>query len=159
MRQKVGAELSFVSFSNQASNTNVFINTTGLSIGEHTLILESYDTESDGVESALKTDNVTIQVIQEVTDCPLATFTEEVEAKTIVSGEKSKWSLPEIDACEDTVQIVIVPDSLMLNYITYDEKSAEISYDGSLIPAVSTQNRFATISITLVNSAGSSSYE
>ena len=65
MRQKVGFELSFVSFANQASNTNVFI--TGLSIGEHTLILESYDTESDGVESALKTDNVTIQVIQEVT--------------------------------------------------------------------------------------------
>ena len=50
-------------------------------------------------------------------------------------------------------------DSILANYITYDEKSSKISYDGSLIQGASTQNRYAKIGITLANSAGSTSYE
>ena len=55
--------------------------------------------------------------------------------------------------------MAVQPDSILANYITYDENSSKISYDGSLIQGVSDQNLFAKIDITLTNSAGSTSYE
>ena len=49
------ANLSFVTFKNEASSTEVIINTEGISPGEHTLVLESFDA-SGSVKSTLKTD-------------------------------------------------------------------------------------------------------
>ena len=92
LRQSPGTELSFVSFENQTSATNVIIDTTSLSDGEYALVLETFDADSDGVESTLKIDTVTIVVISQATvteiGCPLPTFTEPLLTRTILSGEK-----------------------------------------------------------------------
>ena len=150
-----------MSFENQTSSTNVNIDTTGLAVAEYTLVLESFDADSDGVKSTLKIDTVTINVISRAAvGCPVATFTETLQVLTIVSGEKSEWTLPTIESCDRTLQKVTVqPDSILANYITYDDKSSKISYEGSLIQGASTQNRYAKIGITLTNSAGSTPYE
>ena len=61
MRQKVGSELSFVTFTNRATSTDVNFNTNGVSPVVYTLELESYDTSGD-VFSTLKTDKIIITV-------------------------------------------------------------------------------------------------
>ena len=43
MRQRSGAELSFVSLSNGASSTDVTIDGNDLALGDYELILESFD--------------------------------------------------------------------------------------------------------------------
>ena len=53
-----------MSFDNGTTSTDVVINTDGLSAGEHTLVLESFDKASDGVESTLKTDSITIVITE-----------------------------------------------------------------------------------------------
>ena len=40
------------------------IDTDGIELGEHTLFLESFDQASDGVESTLKTDSITIVITE-----------------------------------------------------------------------------------------------
>ena len=61
MRQKVGSELSFVTFTNRATSTDVIINTNGVLPGVYTLVLQSYDT-TGAVFSTLKTDTIIITV-------------------------------------------------------------------------------------------------
>ena len=63
LRQQADSELPFVSFINRASSTDVVIDTTGVLPGEYTLVLESYDANSDLPELTLKTDIVTIFVV------------------------------------------------------------------------------------------------
>ena len=72
------------------------INTTGLEVGEHTLVLESFDEASNGVESTLKTDSITIVIIESVP--ALATFTQSIAPASIISGIESDWTLPDIDS-------------------------------------------------------------
>ena len=55
-----------MSLLNVANSTDVVINTAGILPGEHTLVLESYDQDSDGVESTLKTDFVDIIITGQV---------------------------------------------------------------------------------------------
>ena len=70
MRQKVGSELSFVTFANGATSTDVIINSNGVSPGVYNLVLQSYDT--DGVVfSTLKTDTIIITVTD---PCPTTTL-------------------------------------------------------------------------------------
>ena len=57
---------------------------------EHSLSLESFDRNSGGVESALKTDTVTVIVL------PAAFFSEDVQTESIFSGEETEWTLPSI---------------------------------------------------------------
>ena len=114
LRQRPGSELSFVSFENNAvsASTNVIIDTTGLTTGEHTMVLQSFDENSDGVESTLKTDTIQIIIIEpeqggepvvfgEVeifyADPLLPYFTEVLELAVIYSGTKGSWTLPNID--------------------------------------------------------------
>ena len=47
LRQQAGSELSFVSLVNGAASTDVVIDTTGVLPGEYTLVLESFDTNSN----------------------------------------------------------------------------------------------------------------
>ena len=49
----------------------------------------------------------------------------------------------------------VLQDSLLLNYITFDESTLKMSYNGVLIQGVSTQSKFGKISITFADSAGS----
>ena len=108
IRQKIGEELSFVSLSNETTATDVIIDTAGLKQGEHTLILESFDQASDGVESTLKTDTIIVIVFEPpiediVSDPPtndiiedpsLACFADDLTVEVITSGEKVEWFLP-----------------------------------------------------------------
>ena len=61
LRQKAGSELSFVTLKNDASSTDVAINTTDLINGEYNLVLESFDTAFKTL--TLKTDTVKIVVL------------------------------------------------------------------------------------------------
>ena len=59
LRQK--SNLGFITITENASFSDVLIDTTGQSIGEYTLILESFDSLSVA-QSALKTDTIAIKI-------------------------------------------------------------------------------------------------
>ena len=93
MRQKVGSELDFVTFANGATSTDVNINTNGVSPGNYTLELQSYDTNG-GVFSTLKTDTIFITVTD---PCPTTTIvlTTPFTDTTYILGDPQKditWS-------------------------------------------------------------------
>ena len=71
----------------------MLIDTTGLATGNYTLVLQSFDENSGGVESTLKTDTIQIVVNEPI----LPFFTENIEAAVIYSGTKVSWTLPKID--------------------------------------------------------------
>ena len=60
------------------------------------MVLQSFDENSDGVESTLKTDTIQI-IIFGCTDPLLPCFTEVLELAVIYSGTKGSWTLPNID--------------------------------------------------------------
>lgn len=66
--------LSFITLENDTASTNVIINTAGLTLGEHSLVLQSFDENSDGVESTLKTDTITVIVTEPLNDSVLKTL-------------------------------------------------------------------------------------
>ena len=92
LRQKSGSELDFVSFTNNSADTDVEID--GATLGDHTLILESYDLNSKGVNSALKTDTITITVVAVARSTPLPTSTTTISMKML---ESKSFSIPKID--------------------------------------------------------------
>ena len=49
----------------------------------------------------------------------------------------------------------MLPDSLLSNYISFDQSTLKLSYNGELIQGALTQRKFAKISITIVDSEGS----
>ena len=55
------SNLDFITITENASSSDVLIDTTGQSIGEYTLILESFDSLSVA-QSALKTDTIAIKI-------------------------------------------------------------------------------------------------
>ena len=75
------------------------INTTGLEAGAQSLVLESFDQASNGVESTLKTDTIQIVITapNPVALPTLASFTEDLELVSIISGVESQWTLPDIN--------------------------------------------------------------
>ena len=87
LRQKTGEELSFVTLANSSSEamTEVIIDTAGLPLSNYTLVLESYDENSDGIESTLKTDTIQIVIIfeEEVLDEEVVPDEEITELETI----------------------------------------------------------------------------
>ena len=117
------------------------IDTTGVDVGEHTLVLESFDEDSNGVESTLKTDTIQIVITEpelelELEDSPCedssqACFLDNLEFATIFSGTQSEWSLPEIFVGNEAlIDVLIKYDSLIAPYLSYDSQKNEISYDG-----------------------------
>ena len=76
----------------------------------------------------------------------------------IISGEKIDWTLPTIDEGGSTLQEVIVkPDPLIADYITFKEDTFTVSYNGKAIVDLKTK-KFVFINITLANDFGSNSY-
>ena len=105
----------------------------------YTLVLESFDTNSDGVESTLKTDTIQIVIAEpelELEESPCedpfqACFLDSLEFVTIFSGTQSEWSLPEIfEGNQALTDVRIEYDSLIAPYLSYDSLKNEISYDG-----------------------------
>ena len=81
-----------------------------------------------------------------------------MQPKAIISGEKIEWILPTIDEGGSTLQEVIVkPDALIADYITFKEDTFTVSYNGTAIVDLKTK-RVVSINITLVNEFGSNSY-
>ena len=77
LRQKTGEELSFVSLVNGTISTYVILYTAGVAPGEYSLVLESYDLNSNGaVPATLKTDTISI-IVEEPLNPPY--FTEELK--------------------------------------------------------------------------------
>ena len=132
----------------------MIIKTAGLEAGEHTLILESFDEASDGVESALKTDTITIVILEPEPQVTLAIFTEDLEAAFILSGTKSSWILPDINPGEvELSEVRLDADPLILQHLKYDSLANSIVYDGKAIGAL-TPLELVNLDITLVNSIG-----
>ena len=64
MRQKRGQALPFISLIEQEGSTDVLIDASELVEGDEFLLeLESFDTNSSGIASTLKTDSIIIAVI------------------------------------------------------------------------------------------------
>ena len=73
--------------------------------GEYTLILESFDQNSKFPKLTLKTDIVTIVVIEALQGYldTIAHFVTDLEPKTIISGQPAMWNLPKIETHEQTL--------------------------------------------------------
>ena len=82
LRLSDDSEFTSVELSNGVSATEVTIDTTGVAPGEHILKLESFDKNGE-VYSTLKIDTITIVVYDAYS---LATFTEDLQVQTIISG-------------------------------------------------------------------------
>ena len=136
----------------------MFVQTEGLPAGEHTLVLESFDKASDGVESALKTDTILIVILEPEPQATLATFTQSLEPVSITSGIESEWTLPDIDPGKDILTVVrLDADPLISQYLRYDSVANSVIYDGEEISSLSGA-RFVSISYTLVNNFGENLY-
>ena len=135
----------------------MIIDTTSLEAGEeHTLVLQSFDQASNGVESTLKTDSITIVIIESVP--ALATFTQSLAAASIISGIESNWTLPDIDSGNVALtEVRLDTDSLILENLKYDSVANKIHYDGEELNALKAM-RLVTLNITLVNSFGETPY-
>ena len=101
------------------------IDTTGLESGEHTLVLESFDEASNGVESTLKTDTITITITESVNQEILDTFSEnpiEISATTGVPGQTH--SIIELfNDLKNALGVSLLKDELDINI------SLQTSYD------------------------------
>ena len=134
----------------------MIIDTTGIEEGEHTLVLESFDEASNGVESTLKTDSVTIVITKSVS--ALATFTQSLEAAFIISDIESDRTLPAINSGNVALtEVRLDTDSLILKHLEYDSVANKIRYDGEEINTLKAM-KLVTLNITLVNSVGEAPY-
>ena len=139
-----------MTFANGATLTKVIIDTNGISAGDYTLVLESYDLKSNGaVPPTLKTD--TISIIVEEPLNPLY-FTEDLETEYLVADQPSKWTLPPIETGLLRLQEVrIDADPLISDQISFDFLSSTISFSGEGLDSL-TSTEFVKIKITLVTS-------
>ena len=79
----------------QAGTTKVLIDTTGQEAGDYILTLESFNTLGEA-KSALKTDTITITVVEAIIVAP--SFVGDLEqSQLFISGVSTTWLLPEID--------------------------------------------------------------
>lgn len=67
LRQASGAELAFVTLTEETGKTTVNFDTNGILTGEYSLVLESFDLNST-VRSSLKTDLITITITASADD-------------------------------------------------------------------------------------------
>ena len=133
----------------------VTIDAIGVAPGEYTLKFESFDANND-VQSTLKTDTIQVVVTEVVPDQTLAIFTEDIELVSILSGEKSQWTLPDIDPGTNAPsEVRFEADLLISEHLEYNSDSNVVSYDGEVIETLTTM-KFVEIQITLVNSFGDS---
>ena len=136
----------------------MIINTAGIEPGEYSLVLESFDEASNGVESALKTDTITIVILEPEPLATLAIFTDDLETAFVLSGTKSSWILPDINpGVVELAEVRLDADPLILQHLKYDSLANSIIYDGKAIGALTTL-KLVNLDITLVNSIGENSY-
>lgn len=101
LRQREGdgsTRLFFVSFAEESDHTKVIVDGLALTAAagtEYTLVIESFDTNSNGVESTLKTDSIEILIIDPIEESTF--FSEELEPESMISGEEKDWTLPSIE--------------------------------------------------------------
>ena len=88
LRQQAGSNLPFVALANWAASADVIIDVTGVTPGEYTLVLESFDANNGLPELTLKFDIITIVVIETIEGASdtLPYFVAELEPKAIISG-------------------------------------------------------------------------
>ena len=116
-----------MSFINGAFSTDVVINATGVLPGEYTLVLESFDTNSELPELTLKTDAISISVTSEI----LPTFTEELTTKVLTAGEPDSWQLPLIyDGTYPLDHVLLEADTALQPYISFKSLTRTIVFSG-----------------------------
>lgn len=130
----------------------MIIDTAGLSAGEHTLVLQSFD-ENSKVGSTLKTDTITIVITTE----SLPTFVENPSDETLVANQEKRWELPEIvEGAYPLAKVLLRPPEQLKSLLSYDQDTNTITFAGSKdLLALSTD--FTAIIVTLVNENGNSS--
>lgn len=88
----------------------------------------------------------------------LATFNKELADVTIISGNPTRWILPEIFDGNTWLEAVTVEfEPIYDAYFNFDEDSFVFSYDGEAIEGLESQLK-TQVQITLANSAGESHY-
>lgn len=88
-------------------------------------------------------------------DSSLACFAEDLAMKSITSGVKAEWFLPTIIEGKAALKLVTIsPDSILLNYVSFDQSTSKISYNGEKIQGISTKRKFVKIEITLTDLQG-----
>ena len=128
LRQKIGTELSFVTFVNGQDSTEVIIESTNISPGDYTLILESFDMNSRGTVAATLATNIVTITIEVVPTAP--TFSKSLDNQIVAVGSNDSWVLPDTIATYLPVVVELSPDSRISNVVTYDEKSHTVSFLG-----------------------------
>ena len=98
------SSLSGVTISRDSSESVVSIDTSGLAIGTHDLVIESYDNNSS-VQSTLKTDTVQI-VVQTVPDAP----TSLVQDNVTKTHATFSWNAPSDDGGDPIIDYTIEMD-------------------------------------------------
>ncbi len=105
-----------MSLVNGAISTDVILYTAGVAPGEYSLVLESYDMNSNGaVPATLKTDTISI-IVEEPLNQPY--FTEDLKTESLIAGYPSEWTLPPIETGSLLLQQVrIEADPLIVDQI------------------------------------------
>ena len=89
----------------------------------------------------------------------LATFTQNLETASMISGTESQWTLPDIDQGGSPVtEVRLEADALILEHLKYDSLANLVIYDGKEIGSSLQEMKLVNIEITLVNSSGENKY-
>ena len=84
----------------------------------------------------------------------LATFFEDLEVVSIISGTKLQWTLPNIDPGTGALtEVRFNADPLISEYLKYNSDTNVVVYDGRVINAL-TGPKFVRIGLSLVNNVG-----
>ena len=88
----------------------------------------------------------------------LASFTENLELVSIISGAVSQWTLPDINPGNTVLtEVRFDADSLISQHLKYNSDTNVVSYDGETISSLS-GIKLVNIGLNLVNSVGEKLY-
>ena len=88
----------------------------------------------------------------------LASFTEDLELVSIISGAESQWTLPDINPGNTVLtEVRFDADPLISQHLKYDSDTNVVSYDGKTISSLS-GIKLVNIGLNLVNSVGEKLY-
>ena len=92
LRQKTGANLSFVTITNGATSASVAIDATGVTTGTYTLVLESYDSSAGSSLTTLKSDAVTVYVTDYVRSTAITSY------QVVMKGSQATFSVDNVSS-------------------------------------------------------------
>ena len=101
-------------------------------------------------QSALKTDTITITVLEATSEVP-PSFSQDFESLVVSAGVGATWALPDIvtEGDPSLVEVTVVPEDILSPYISYDGQKIIFSDDPS---STSLVDKFLKIKVGLIDS-------